>query len=62
MTGAHVAGAPAIATDRGRVLQFLVVVNPRCQRQPMTAVLRAQLRTGVVHLAGIVASAPTGHR
>jgi glycolate oxidase iron-sulfur subunit len=43
-------------------LDFLVVVNPGCQRQLTTAVRRARLRTRVVHLAELVASVPAGHR
>jgi glycolate oxidase iron-sulfur subunit len=43
-------------------LHFLVVVNPGCQRQLMTAVRRARLRTKVVHLAELVASAQADHR
>ena len=43
-------------------LDFLVVVNPGCQRQLMTAVRRARLRTKVVHLAELVASAQADHR
>ncbi|HTJ37760.1 MAG TPA: (Fe-S)-binding protein [Dactylosporangium sp.] len=38
-------------------LDFLVVVNPGCQRQLTTAVRRAGLRTRVVHLAELVAAA-----
>jgi glycolate oxidase iron-sulfur subunit len=36
-------------------LDFLVVVNPGCQRQLVAAVRRARLRTRVVHLAELVA-------
>jgi glycolate oxidase iron-sulfur subunit len=43
-------------------LDFLVVVNPGCQRQLTTAIRRARLRTKVVHLAEIVASARAEHR
>jgi glycolate oxidase iron-sulfur subunit len=43
-------------------LDFLVVVNPGCQRQLMTAVRRARLRTRVVHLAELVASAQAADR
>jgi len=43
-------------------LDFLVVMNPGCQRQLMKAVRRARLRTKVVHLAELVASARAGHR
>jgi glycolate oxidase iron-sulfur subunit len=43
-------------------LDFLVVVNPGCQRQLTTAVRRSRLRTRVVHLAELVASAQAGHR
>jgi glycolate oxidase iron-sulfur subunit len=43
-------------------LDFLVVVNPGCQRQLMTAVRRARLRTKVVHLAELVDSATAGRR
>jgi glycolate oxidase iron-sulfur subunit len=43
-------------------LDFLVVVNPGCQRQLMTAIRRARLRTKVVHLAEFVASAQADHR
>ena len=43
-------------------LDFLVVVNPGCQRQLMTAVRRARLRTRVVHLAELVALVPAGPR
>jgi glycolate oxidase iron-sulfur subunit len=43
-------------------LDFLVVVNPGCQRQLTAAVRRARLRTKVVHLAEIVASAQADHR
>jgi glycolate oxidase iron-sulfur subunit len=38
-------------------LDFLVVVNPGCQRQLIAAVRRARLRTKVVHLAQLVALA-----
>ncbi|WP_238014436.1 (Fe-S)-binding protein [Dactylosporangium sp. AC04546] len=38
-------------------LDFLVVVNPGCQRQLTAAVRRAGLRTTVVHLAELVAAA-----
>ena len=43
-------------------LDFLVVVNPGCQRQLTTAARRARLRTRVVHLAELVASVPAGDR
>jgi glycolate oxidase iron-sulfur subunit len=43
-------------------LDFLVVVNPGCQRQLTTAIRRARLRTKVVHLAEIVAAAQSDHR
>jgi glycolate oxidase iron-sulfur subunit len=43
-------------------LDFLVVVNPGCQRQLTAAVRRARLRTRVVHLAELVASAQADHR
>ena len=43
-------------------LDFLVVVNPGCQRQLTTAVRRARLRTKVVHLAELVAAAQAEHR
>jgi glycolate dehydrogenase iron-sulfur subunit len=43
-------------------LDFLVVVNPGCQRQLTTAVRRARLRTRVVHLAELVAQAQADHR
>jgi len=43
-------------------LDFLVVVNPGCQRQLTAAVRRAGLRTRVVHLAELVALAQAGHR
>jgi glycolate oxidase iron-sulfur subunit len=38
-------------------LDFLVVVNPGCQRQMIGAMRRARLRTRVVHLAELVALA-----
>jgi glycolate oxidase iron-sulfur subunit len=38
-------------------LDFLVVVNPGCQRQLIAAVRRARLRTRVVHLAQLAAMA-----
>ena len=38
-------------------LDFLVVVNPGCQRQMIGALRRARLRTRVVHLAELVAMA-----
>lgn len=38
-------------------LDFLVVVNPGCQRQLIAAVRRARRRTRVVHLAELVAMA-----
>ena len=41
-------------------LDFLVVVNPGCQRQMISAVRRARLRTRVVHLAELVATAQDG--
>lgn len=41
-------------------LDFLAVVNPRCQRQLITAMRRARLRTRVVHLAELVAAARAG--
>ena len=41
-------------------LDFLVVVNPGCQRQWIGAVRRARLRTRVVHLAELVALAQNG--
>jgi glycolate oxidase iron-sulfur subunit len=41
-------------------LDFLVVVNPGCQRQMISAVRRARLRTRVVHLAELVAMARNG--
>jgi glycolate oxidase iron-sulfur subunit len=43
-------------------LDFLVVVNPGCQRQLTTAVRRARLRTKVVHLAELVAAVPADRR
>jgi glycolate oxidase iron-sulfur subunit len=43
-------------------LDFLVVVNPGCQRQLTAAVRRARLRTKVVHLAELVASVQADHR
>ncbi|MEV6924797.1 (Fe-S)-binding protein [Dactylosporangium sp. NPDC051485] len=43
-------------------LDFLVVVNPGCQRQLITAVRRAGLRTRVLHLAELVAAARDAHR
>jgi glycolate oxidase iron-sulfur subunit len=49
--------AAKIATLAELDLDFLVVVNPGCQRQLIAAVRRAQLRTGVVHLAELVAMA-----
>ena len=42
-------------------LDFLVVVNPGCQRRLRTAVRRARLRTRVVHLAELVAAAQADH-
>jgi glycolate oxidase iron-sulfur subunit len=41
-------------------LDFLAVVNPGCQRQLITAVRRARLRTRVMHLAELVAVAQAG--
>ncbi|WP_181871464.1 hypothetical protein [Sphaerisporangium album] len=41
-------------------LDFLVVVNPGCQRQLIKAVRRARLRTRVLHLAELVAMAQAG--
>jgi glycolate oxidase iron-sulfur subunit len=41
-------------------LDFLVVVNPGCQRQLISALRRARLRTRVVHLAELVAMARSG--
>lgn len=38
-------------------LDFLVVVNPGCQRQMISALRRARLRTRVLHLAELVALA-----
>ncbi|MEV4518246.1 (Fe-S)-binding protein [Dactylosporangium sp. NPDC049525] len=43
-------------------LDFLVVVNPGCQRQLTAAVRRARLRTRVVHLAELVALAQAEYR
>jgi glycolate oxidase iron-sulfur subunit len=43
-------------------LDFLVVVNPGCQRQLLSAIRRARLRTKVVHLAELVAVAQAGRR
>jgi glycolate oxidase iron-sulfur subunit len=43
-------------------LDFLVVVNPGCQRQLTTAVRRARLPTKVVHLAELVAAVRAEHR
>ncbi|GAA3790163.1 hypothetical protein GCM10022226_06300 [Sphaerisporangium flaviroseum] len=40
-------------------LDFLVVVNPGCQRQLIAAVRRARLGTRVLHLAELVAMAQT---
>jgi glycolate oxidase iron-sulfur subunit len=54
--------AAKLATLADLDLDFLVVVNPGCQRQLMTAVRRARLRTKVVHLAEFVASAQADHR
>jgi glycolate oxidase iron-sulfur subunit len=41
-------------------LDFLAVVNPGCQRQLITAMRRARLRTRVMHLAELVALARAG--
>ena len=41
-------------------LDFLAVVNPGCQRQLITALRRARLRTRVLHLAELVALAQAG--
>jgi hypothetical protein len=49
--------AAKLATLADLHLDFLVVVNPGCQRQPMTAIRRARLRTTAVHLARLVALA-----
>jgi glycolate dehydrogenase iron-sulfur subunit len=38
-------------------LDFVVVVNPGCQRQMIKAMRRARLRTRVVHLAELAAMA-----
>jgi glycolate dehydrogenase iron-sulfur subunit len=54
--------APKLAALAELGLDFLVVVNPGCQRQLTTAVRRARLRTKVVHLAELVASAQADHR
>jgi glycolate oxidase iron-sulfur subunit len=54
--------APKLAALAGLDLDFLVVVNPGCQRQLRTAVRRAGLRTRVVHLAELVAAALDGAR
>ncbi|MEO3863613.1 FAD-linked oxidase C-terminal domain-containing protein [Acrocarpospora sp. B8E8] len=43
-------------------LDFLVVLNPGCQRQLTTEVRRARLRTRVLHLAELVEMARTGSR
>ncbi|WP_420823578.1 heterodisulfide reductase-related iron-sulfur binding cluster [Streptosporangium subroseum] len=43
-------------------LDFLVMVNPGCQRQLTTAVRRARLRTRVLHLAELVELARTEPR
>lgn len=43
-------------------LDFLVVVNPGCQRQLIGALRRSGLHTRVVHLAELVASAQSGSR
>jgi glycolate oxidase iron-sulfur subunit len=54
--------AAKLAALRDLDLDFLVVVNPGCQRQLMTAVRRARLRTRVVHLAELVASVQADRR
>jgi len=52
--------AEKITTLTALDLDFLVVVNPGCQRQLISAVRRAHLRTRVVHLAELVAMAENG--
>ena len=52
--------AEKIAALTALDLDFLVVVNPGCQRQLISAVRRAHLRTRVVHLAELVAMAENG--
>ncbi|GAA2576350.1 hypothetical protein GCM10010399_02510 [Dactylosporangium fulvum] len=54
--------AAKLAAPADLDLDFLVMVNPGGQRQLTTAVRRAGLRTKVVHLAEIVASAQDDHR
>jgi glycolate oxidase iron-sulfur subunit len=53
--------APKLAALADLDLDFLVVVNPGCQRQLTTAVRRAGLRTKVVHLAELVAASQGDH-
>ncbi|MFC1442258.1 (Fe-S)-binding protein [Streptacidiphilus sp. N1-10] len=52
--------APKMAELVRLELDFLVVVNPGCQRQLITAVRRAGLRTRVLHLAELVELAQKG--
>ncbi|MFJ2030653.1 heterodisulfide reductase-related iron-sulfur binding cluster [Streptosporangium sp. NPDC087985] len=54
--------APKMVELASLKLDFLVVVNPGCQRQPTTEVRRARLRTRVLHLAELVEMARTGSR
>jgi glycolate oxidase iron-sulfur subunit len=54
------AGKLAALAELG--LDFLVVVNPGCQRQLTTAVRRARLPIKVVHLAELVAAAHADRR
>lgn len=76
MRAPTVADARAISADRRRDsrrvlagkmvelaelnLDSLVVVNPGCQRQLITAVRRARLGTRALHLAELVAMAQAG--
>ncbi|GAA1288248.1 glycolate oxidase iron-sulfur subunit [Planotetraspora silvatica] len=54
--------APKMAELSSLKLDFLVVVNPGCQRQLITEVRRARLRTRVLHLAELVEMAQRGPR
>lgn len=53
--------AEKLAAPTGLDLDFLVVVNPGCQRQLTAALRRARLRNTVVHLAQLVALAGAEH-
>ncbi|GAA2331496.1 (Fe-S)-binding protein [Dactylosporangium salmoneum] len=54
--------APKLAALAELDLDFLVVVNPGCQRQLSSAARRVGLRTRVVHFAELVVAARDGRR